>query len=67
MAFDAIQAEIALLLNQMQNQPEDARELAAQIHAKLQEMKAFGMPLPADLVDLDAALQSDPELPDQVS
>lgn len=63
MAFEEIKAEIALLLNQMQNEPEDARELAAQIHAKLQEMKAFGMPLPTDLVELDAALQADPELP----
>jgi hypothetical protein len=64
MAFEAIKAEIALLLAQMENEPQDARELAAQIHAKLQEMKAFGMPLPQDLVELEATLQADPELPD---
>ena len=59
MAFEAIQAEIGLLLTQMQNEPEDRHELAMQIREKLQEMRAFGMPLPQDLVDLEAALESD--------
>jgi hypothetical protein len=61
MAFERLKSEIAILLTQMQNEPEDAHELVLQIHAKLQEMKAFGMPLPTDLVELDEALQAEAE------
>lgn len=61
MAFERLKSEIAILLTQMQNEPEDAHELALQIHAKLQELKAFGMPLPTDLVELDEALHAEAE------
>ena len=50
MAFDDLKAELALLINQMENQPEDPHELYLQIREKLNEMRAFGMPLPEDLV-----------------
>ncbi len=56
MAFERLKTEIGILLTEMQNEPVDAHELAMLIHAKLQELKAFGMPLPADLVALDEAL-----------
>lgn len=58
MAFERLKTEIGILLTEMQNEPTDANELAMQLHAKLQELKAFGLPLPQDLVDLDEALQS---------
>lgn len=61
MAFEAIKAEIGLLLTEMQNEPHDKQEIALQIHEKLRELRAFGMPLPQDLVDLDAALTADLE------
>lgn len=61
MAFERLKTEIGILLTEMQNEPTDANELALQIHAKLQELKAFGLPLPQDLVDLDEALQSQAE------
>ena len=66
MAFEALKAEIALLVNQMENQPEDKHELWEQIHEKLAELKAFGMPLPQSLIDLEAALADDmgPEPPE---
>lgn len=57
MAFDAIKAEIGLLLTRMQNEPEDAHELYLVVMEKLNEMKAYGMPLPQDLVDLETALE----------
>lgn len=57
MSFEEIQAEIALLINQMEDQPEDLHELYQQVHAKLSEMKAFGMPLPQDLTDLEKRLE----------
>ena len=50
MAFEDLKAELALLINQMENQPEDPHELYLQIREKLNEMRVFGMPLPADLV-----------------
>jgi hypothetical protein len=59
MAFDDLKAEIALLLNQMENQPEDRHELYMQIRERLNEMRAFGMPLPDDLVRLERELESE--------
>ena len=61
MAFERLKTEIGILLTEMQNEPADAHELAMQVHAKLQELKAFGLPLPKDLVDLDEALRSQAE------
>lgn len=61
MAFERLKAEIAILLTEMQNEPADTRELALIIHGKLQELKAFGLPLPDDLVALDEALQAEAE------
>ena len=53
MAFEDLKAEIALLLNQMENQPEDRHELYLQVREKLNEMRAFGMPVPEDLLRLE--------------
>jgi hypothetical protein len=51
--------DISLLFEQMVEQPEDAHELAAQIREMLNEMKATGMPLPEDLVELERKLEED--------
>lgn len=59
MAFEDLKAEIALLLNQMENQPEDRHELYLQIREKLNEMRAYGMPLPEDLVRLERELEAE--------
>ena len=40
----------------MINQPEDAREIREQVREKLNELRAMGMPLPADLVALESKL-----------
>lgn len=58
MAFDDLKAELALLINQMENQPEDRHELYMQVREKLNEMRAYGMPLPADLVRLEEGLEA---------
>lgn len=54
-----IEAEIALLVEQMESQPHDLHELQLQILAKLNEMRAFGLALPQDLLDLEAALEAE--------
>ena len=58
MAFDDLKAELALLVNQMENQPQDRHELYLQIRERLNEMRAFGMPLPADLVEFEEKLEA---------
>jgi hypothetical protein len=57
MAFDNTRAEIALLLAELQDAPEDQHELYLRIVQKLNELKAYGMPLPDDLVALEHRLE----------
>lgn len=59
MAFEKLKMDISMLLTEMQNEPEDRHEIYMQLHEKLNEMKAFGMPLPDDLVKLEAALEAE--------
>ena len=59
MAFEDVKAEIGLLLTQMQNEPEDSHELYLQLKERLNELKAYGLPIPEDLKDLAASLESD--------
>jgi hypothetical protein len=59
MAFEDLKAELALLLNQMENQPEDRHELYLQIREKLNQMRVFGMPLPDDLIRLEKELETE--------
>ena len=58
MAFDDLKAELALLINQMENHPEDRHELYLQIRERLNEMRAFGMPVPEDLVKFEEQLEA---------
>lgn len=59
MAFEDIQAEIANLLNLMEDHPKGKHEVLEQIREKLNELKAFGLPLPEDLVILEQELERD--------
>ncbi|MDP2622114.1 MAG: hypothetical protein Q8P46_18390 [Hyphomicrobiales bacterium] len=59
MALEEIEAEISLLLKQMENQPEDKHELYLQLREKLGEMRAFGMPVPDDFKRLLADLEAE--------
>lgn len=49
MDSDQLEAEISLLLSQMENQPEDRHELYMQLQERVHEMQAYGMPIPDDL------------------
>lgn len=59
MAFEELKAEISLLLTQMENQPEDRRELWMQLIEKINEMRAFGMPVPDDFKRMEALLEKE--------
>jgi hypothetical protein len=56
MAFEAIKTEIRALLEGSIEEPQDMHEMHQQLLSKLNEMKATGMPLPADLVELEKQL-----------
>lgn len=56
MAFEAIKAEIRALLEDSIEEPEDSHELHQQLIERLNEIKATGMPLPDDLVELEKRL-----------
>jgi hypothetical protein len=59
MDLDEFEAAISLLITQMENQPDDRHEIYLQIREKLNEMRAFGMPLPGDLVKLEKELEAE--------
>jgi predicted nucleic acid-binding Zn-ribbon protein len=59
MAFEDIKAEIALLFEQMVNQPQDAHEIRETVREKLNALRASGLPLPADLVELEKRIEQD--------
>ena len=59
MAFEDAKAELGILVTQMQNEPQDKHELYLQLMEKLNELKAYGMPLPEDLVALEKALEAE--------
>jgi len=56
MAFEDLKAELGILMTKMQNEPEDRHELYLQLMEKFNELRAFGMPLPQDLVEFERAL-----------
>lgn len=57
MALEEIKARISLLLQEMVNQPEDEHEIQEQLREKFSELRALGLPLPADLVELEQRLE----------
>ena len=59
MTFDEFTAEIGLLLTRMQNEPQDAHEIYQTLKERLNEMRAYGMPLPQDLLELERQLEAE--------
>jgi len=57
MAFEELKAQIGALLSELEDQPEDKHELYQLIREKLAQMRAMGMPLPDDLVELETRLE----------
>lgn len=59
MALEQLQAQIAVLLQGLEDNPEDAHELHRQLRQHLEQFKAMGLPLPADLVQLEKRLEKE--------
>lgn len=56
MALEELQAQINLLVSQINNQPEDVHEIYELLHQKLNELRSTGQPLPQDLLDLETRM-----------
>jgi hypothetical protein len=61
MAFENTKAELGILLSELDKAeaPRDRFELYVMVMQKLNELKAFGMPLPDDLVRLEKELEEE--------
>ncbi|MGO9983557.1 MAG: hypothetical protein ACLPIX_05025 [Rhodomicrobium sp.] len=59
MALESLKAEIGLILETFANPPHDRYELYIQLKEKLNEMRVFGMPPPADLLEFEEALDQE--------
>ncbi len=59
MDLSELEAELNLLLTQMENLPEDRHEFYLQLREKLAEIRAFGMPVPHDLLRLESELEKE--------
>lgn len=61
MAFEDFRVAVAMLLDEIAKDPEDSHQLQENLREKLMEMRALGLPLPTDLVDLETYLEGDLE------
>jgi hypothetical protein len=53
---DAVRIEVAGLVNRLDANPEERRELYAKVHGKLSEIRRAGVDMPRDLLQLEYAL-----------
>lgn len=63
MPFESIKARMVMLLDQMVHQPEDMHELQETLREELAELRASGLPVPLDLVELEKRLEEQLNLP----
>jgi hypothetical protein len=57
MAFEELKAQISMLVNQINNQPEDIHELYEILHLRLMELRNTGQPVPDDLLEVERVMQ----------
>lgn len=65
MPFESLKVRMAMLLEQMIHQPEDMHELQESLRAELAELRATGLPVPRDLVELEQRLEDQLNLPNK--
>ena len=59
MAFEDIKAAIDVLMAEIIARPEDRHILLEQLRAKIAELRALGLPVPADLLQFEDDLDDD--------
>jgi hypothetical protein len=63
MPFESLKARMAMLLEQMIHKQEDMQELQETLREELAELRATGLPVPLDLVELEQRLEDQLNLP----
>ena len=58
MAFEDLEAELGILLGQLNEGTGDKQELYETLREKLNEMRAYGMPIPEALLVLEKELEA---------
>jgi len=61
MSFENMKTRIMMLAEELEVKPEDDHELHMQLNEMFRQIRATGMPLPADLVELERKLTRDVE------
>ena len=64
MAFEDLKVRLAMIIEQVIHQPEDAHELQETVREELEELRATGAALPQDLVDLERQLEEALNIPE---
>jgi hypothetical protein len=59
MAFERLLTELSMLMQEVEQAPENKHGLYLKIHEKLNELRALGLPLPADLQALEERLEAE--------
>ncbi|MBW6417395.1 hypothetical protein [Celeribacter sp. PS-C1] len=57
MAFEALKTQVYMILDEIAARPADRHILQETLREKLAELSALGLPLPEDLVRLEAELE----------
>ncbi len=59
MAFEDYEAELGILLGQLNEGTGDRQEIYETLRERLNEMRAYGMPIPEDLATLEKELEAE--------
>ena len=59
MERDELEAELSILLTELEGASEDSHEIYLRLRQLIASMRAFGMEIPADLVELESRLDSE--------
>lgn len=57
MALDDLDAEITYLMNVLQGEPDDLREIEFRLKQAISALRAEGLPVPEDLKRLEAEIE----------
>ena len=63
MAFEALKIRLLMMLDEATHQPEDLHELQEELREEIAGMRAQGMPVPEDIVQLEERLEAALNLP----
>lgn len=57
MAFEELRVQIAMLMDEIAGEPTDPHVLQERLREKMEELRALGLPLPDDLLELERSLE----------